>query len=264
MVHQLIGECLLRLQSYELLMKAIVARHKLAAPAADLQQARENRAAKTRQKTMGVLVAEVMDSFLVPDGQQGKLDDCADAPSIAVLYQIGLSEEDFARIKAKHQNLVQMRNSLVHHFLEQHDLQTEDGCREAERALGDAKEHIIAAYKQLQGWARDLQKAQAFLREQLESPELREALIHGHVPWPMARIAHALQDAAIALGGGDWVPLAAALEWVAANYPDEQPQAYGCTTWQQVVHECGRFDLQTRKVEGRRTRWYRPRPSQLE
>ncbi len=72
-------------------------------------------------------------------------------------------------------------------------------------------------------------------------------------------ITQALHEAAIELARGDWAPVDTATCWIKKRYPEEQPEGYGCKSWRQVIHETGRFDLQVRKVDGRRQAWYRPR-----
>ena len=132
-VEHLFGQCLLRLQSYELLMKSIVAGHQLSGPTTSIKEAQANRAAETGRKTMGSLVNALMGSFLVPEGQEEIRKDREDAPSLAWNVVIALPPEEFARIEAEHRDLVLLRNTLVHHFLEQHNLRTADGCQAAQQ-----------------------------------------------------------------------------------------------------------------------------------
>lgn len=128
-VEHLFGQCLLHLQTNEFLMKSIVAGHQFSAAITGIEEARADRAAETGRKTMGSLVNEMMGSFLMSEGQEGmRQDDQGDAPFIAFKFNIAFPAEEFARIEAEHRDLVLLRNTLVHHFLEQHDLQTVDAC----------------------------------------------------------------------------------------------------------------------------------------
>lgn len=262
MVEQLYGRCILRLQSYELLMKEIVAGHQLSAPMADLEKAQSRRRAATGQKTLGSVVGEMMDSLLVPEGRQGRgddEDDTRDDPSIDFKLQIVFPPEEFARIEAEQRELFRLRNSLVHNFLEQHNLRTADGCITAQKALTQALDHVGRAYGELRSWARDLEQTKKAFVALLASPEIRDAFVHDRVPWRISTIALALKQAAMELAGGDWLMVATATDWVAKHYPEEKPAEYGCRSWRQVIHETGMFDLEVRKADGRTQAWFRPR-----
>lgn len=262
MVEQLYGRCILRLQSYELLMKEIVAGHQLSAPMADLEKAQSRRRAATGQKTLGSVVGEMMDSVLVPEGRQGRgddEDDTRDDPSIDFKLQIVFPPEEFARIEAAQRELVRLRNDLVHSFLEQHNLRTADGCITAQKALTQALDHVARAYAELRSWARDQEQARNAFAEFLTSPDIRDSIVQNHVQWRISTIALALKEAAMELAGGDWLMVATATDWIAKHYPEEKPTGYGCRTWRQVIHETGMFDLKVCKADGRRQAWYRPR-----
>jgi len=56
--------------------------------------------------------------------------------------QLSLSAEDYDRTQGDLRELVQLRNNLVHHFIDQHDLWSIDGCRAAHDALVAACERI--------------------------------------------------------------------------------------------------------------------------
>lgn len=259
-VDKLFGRCILRLQFYELLMKAIVAEHQLSAPITDLEKARDRRRAETGQKTLGTVVSQIMDSVLVPEGLRGRDEgEAGDAPSINFKLQIVIHPEEFARIEAEQRDLVRLRNSLVHCFLEQHDLRTADGCLTAQHALTQALDQVDRAYEQLRSWASAMDEARKAFGEHLASPEIRDFIVQNRVPWRISIIALALKEAAMELAGGDWVMVATATDWVAKRFPEEKPAGYGCRSWQQVIHETGMFDLQLRNVDGRRQSWFRPR-----
>lgn len=66
-VQRLLGRCLLRLQQYERLIKAIVAHHDIAGPAHALESIRAERIADTATKTLGTLVGYFVGSYVVTD-----------------------------------------------------------------------------------------------------------------------------------------------------------------------------------------------------
>ena len=258
-VEHLLGQCLLRLQFNELLMKSMMARHQLSAPMTGIKEVQANRAAETGRKTMGSLVKEMIGSFIVPEEPQGMLKDREDAHSIAWKFSIAIPTEEFAGIEAEHRDLLMLRNTLVHHFLEQHNLRTTDGCRAAQETLTNTLNRITRAYEELRCWAEDMGRSCQVIADHLASPDLQNFLVHRRIPWHIATITQALHEAATELARGDWAPVDTATCWIKERYPEEQPEGYGCKSWRQVIHETGRFDLQVRKVDGRRQAWYRPR-----
>ena len=62
-VQRLLGRCLLRLQQYEHLIKALVGHHEIEGPAHALESIRAARVADTASKTLGTLVG----NLLTPD-----------------------------------------------------------------------------------------------------------------------------------------------------------------------------------------------------
>lgn len=258
-VERLFGQCLLRLQAFEIMTKSIVAGHRFSAPIALLEVAKANRAVETQRKTLGSLVGEMMGSFLVPEGQEALREEREDAPSVAFIQQLVFPAEDYARIEADHRELVTLRNTLVHHFLDQHDLCTADGCLVAQQTLTAALEQIHRANDNLRGWTLEMEMARKIIADHLASPQICDLFVHGSVPWPIAKITEALLEAATELATGDWAPVDAATVWINERYPEEQPEGYGCRSWRQVIHETGLFDLQIRKADGRRRSWYRAR-----
>lgn len=195
-VERIFGQCLLRLQTFEMMTKSLVAGHRFSAPNAHLEVAKASRAAETQRKTLGSSVGDMMGSFLVPEGQEGLREEREDAPSVAFMQQIVFPAEDYARIEADHRELVTLRNTLVHHFLDQHDLRTADGCLVAQQTLTTALEQIHRAYDNLRRWTVEMEMARKTIAEHLASPEIRDFFVHGRVPWPTTKISEALLEAA--------------------------------------------------------------------
>lgn len=260
-VEHLFGQCLLRFQSYELLMKAIVAGHRVSGSTAQSKEVLTRHVDDTRRKTMGLLVGDMMGSFLVPEGGEGLPEETIESSgsSFAMLLQIVLPSGEFARIETEHRALVALRNSLVHHFLEEHDLRSEVGCHSARQALVVALDHVNRAHSDLRGFALELDASRKAMTEILTTSEVREWIASGRPPWPATAIVQALRHASTALESCGWTSVDAAAEWITACYPDESPKGYGCRTWRQVIHDSGLFELQLRKADGRRHAWYRPR-----
>ena len=266
-VQRLLGRCLLRLQQYERLMKAIVAHHEISGPAHSLEAIRAARIEDAATKTLGTLVGQLFGSYVVTDGNGGEERDDdlpGDVISFRTRVQLSLSAQDYANTQADLKDLVSLRNTLVHHFIDQHDLWTVDGCRVAQDELGSAYTRIDQHFEQLRGWAEHMDQARRLAAEFVQSDVFHDLVVNGIAPdgtvdWPAAGIVRALREAAAQLAVEGWTPIAAAGRWIADRHPEQLPAKYGCSSWRQVVHECRLFELRYREVEGPRAAWYRPR-----
>lgn len=267
-VQRLLGRCLLRLQQYERLMKAIVAHHDISGPAHALEEIRAARVDDASTKTLGILVGRLFGSYVVTEGADTAADDTADepvdVPHVAMRMQLILSPEDYVRTQSDLKELVRLRNNLVHHFIDQHDLWSVDGCMTARDALVAACERIGKHFEQLQGWAEHMNQARRLSAEFTQSDAFRDLIVNGIFPdgtvdWPAAGIVSALREAANELAVDGWTPVAAAGRWITERSPEQQPSKYGCASWRQVLHESRLFELRYRDVDGQRAAWYRVR-----
>lgn len=262
-VQQRLGQCVVQLQAYEGLLKAILAAYEVSGTAKGL--ASEARAPKAAYKTLGGLVGQLMGSFLTAEVQASVPESepkPADGPaSLRVRIQIGIPADEFARIESDLKDFVCLRNELIHHFLERHDLETIDGCRLAEGALIADLRRIERHFDDLSQWTQDLIQTRQHAAELLGSDMVRDILVSGKAPWPLTPIVAALREAAAELAVDGWAPVVEASELLLARYPDELPANYGCRSWRQVLHESGVFELRYREVDGHRTAWYRQKMS---
>lgn len=269
-VQRMLGRCLLRLQQYERLMKAIVAHHDISGPAHSLEAIRAARIEDTATKTLGTLVGQLFGSYVVTkDDDAGEHD--PDLPDDVISFrtrvQLSLSAEDYGKTQTGLKELVSLRNALVHHFIDQHDLWTVDGCRTAQDALSAAYTRIDQHFEQLRGWAEHMDQARLLMAEFVQSEEFHDLVVNGIAPdgavdWASAGIVRALREAAAELAQEEgWTPVAAAGRWISAQHPEQLPAKYGCSSWRQVVHESRLFEIRYREVDGQRAAWYRARPT---
>jgi hypothetical protein len=269
-VQRLLGRCLLRLQQYERLMKAIAAHHEIAGPAHELKKVRAAHIDDASTKTLGNLVGQLFGSCVVTEGTGTAADPLANEPDdvvcVAMRMHLELSAEDYDRTQRGLKELVLLRNKLVHHFIDQHDLWSTDGCLTARDALVSAYERIDAHFEQLRGWAENMAQARRQYAEFVQSDAFEDWLVNGIAPdgkvnWPAAGIVRALREAENELAVDGWTPVAAAARWIMERSPEQQPNKYGCASWRQVVHESRLFELRYRDVDGRRAASYRAYPS---
>lgn len=270
-VQRLLGRCLLCLQQYERLIKALVAHHEIDGPVDALESSRAKRIANVAGKTLGNLVSQLLGSYLVSEeadtSDEITARTASDTVSFGMRMQLSMSADDYARIESGLKELVQLRNSLVHHFMDQHDLWSLEGCQGAHDALLAACSRIDQHFEQLRGWAVQMDQVRKLMAEFVLSNAGYDLIVNGIAPdgtvhWPAAGIVHELRNAARELAVDGWTPVAVAGRWIADRDPEQQPAKYGCSSWRQVVHESRQFELRYRDIDGQRAAYYRPKDEQ--
>jgi len=268
-VQRLIGRCMLRIQQYEKLMKALLADHELAGAADALEAQRSARAEKFSDKSLGQLVEALFKAYVVPEGFEKELLPDGKAPSdqisMAFAFRRSMPLEHWNETKAAVEDLVALRNDLVHHFIERFDLWTDDGCADAKFYLEEAYRRVDGHYSELAAWAKGEEEARGQFLQFVQSPAFQDMLVNGIAPdgsfdWPSTGIVRILRDAGNLHGVDGWVRLNDALAWIAETHEEQRPEKYGCRTWAQVLHESRQFDLQYRAdAVGSKVAWYRER-----
>ncbi len=262
-IQRLFGQCLLLLQAYEGAMKAILANHDISWSDQTLDKVQDSRVANLGGKTLGTLVNHLLETFLTNDVKARSAKALPDPPengpgcSIRARFQLGLLNDDLARVENGLRELVLLRNKLVHHFLEQHDLESLDGCQRADDALLVASGRIKSHYDELRQWAEELERIRLQAAEYFKSDASLDHFVGGVIPWRITMIVGALRGAATELAVDGWTPVAKADEWISAKYPEELPQNYGCRSWPQVLQESRYFEVSYRQTDGQRAAWYR-------
>ena len=269
-VQRLLGRCMLRLQQYERLIKAMVAHHKVSGPFHDLERAKATQIDEAARKTLGTLVGDLLGSYVVADEIDPPEVTTTNSPEnvnwFAMQMSLGLPDAEFVRVESDLREMVVLRNNLVHHFIDQHDLWSPDGCRAAQDALIMAYDRIDHHFGQLRDWAEDMDKIRHTMSEFLQSKEFEELFVNGIAPdgkvnWDASGIVSALREAFGALAVDGWAPVAAAGKWVAKRYPEQLPAKYGCLSWRQVVHNAPILELRYLEMDGQRTACYREKDS---
>lgn len=269
-VQRLLGQCMLRVQQYEQLIKAMVAHSGVSGPILDLEGARAVQIDGTARKTLGTLVGDLLGTYVVAE-KNGPIEGAlinspGKANWFAMKTSVGLSDADFAQAENELGEMVGLRNNLVHHFIEQHDMSSVDGCRRAQDALVTAYSRIDQNLAQLREWAEDMKNVQHAMSEVVQLAEFTDFLVNGIAPdgtvdWSASGIAKALREAFRALATDGWAPVVEAGKWIAERYPEQLPAKYGCQSWRQVVHESPILELRYFEMHGQRTAYYREKES---
>ncbi|KUM38802.1 hypothetical protein AR540_13020 [Pseudomonas sp. EpS/L25] len=258
---------MLRLQQYERLLKAMVVNQQLAGPVPELESIRANRVASVASQTLGQLMNQLLGNYLVTEGTVCPAPELASesAFSMSMSVQLSLSATEHQRLREDLKALVQLRNTLVHHFLERHDLWSLTGCQQACAALTEADALVDRHLEQLKGWAKGMDEARSKLADFVNSEAAHDLIVDGLAPngqvvWPYAGCVQALRTAAQVLAVEGWTSVAAAGQWIVQHHPEQMPRRYGCSSWHQVIHESRLFETKRREVDGRFERCYRPTP----
>ena len=178
-VERLLGDCVLRLQYYELLMKTIVTDQQISGSVDVVEGVQLDRTADVSRNTLGTLVGQLLGSFLIkgePAATDDETEPAAGKAKFRIRLHIGFSAADFDRIANGLRELVALRNGLVHNFIAQHDLRSLDGCREAQAALIAARTRIKHHVDELRQWWDEMMDLRQRASEDLQRNDVRDAL----------------------------------------------------------------------------------------
>ena len=250
-VQRWLGRCLLTLQQYEKLLKAVL--HDMQVEAwhagnddagrAQFEQRRAFDQDALRTMTLGTLVKHFTGQFNALPGEQAELPD--DGPMhMRFRWSFERQPAEYDRLVAGLRELVDLRNLLVHHFIYQFDLQTVAGCEAAQQALEGHYSRVLAHWEELRGIARHLADAADHMVRWMQSPEFLATLSTGKLPLANAPIVQALCDTLASLApSGHLVSLREVEAKMRAQHPDHTPEHYGRSSWRQLIHDTGMFEL---------------------
>lgn len=258
-VQRRLGRCMLRLQQYERLLKAVLPSMAVAGPPEELQAVQDKQALRIRNRTLGALVGIFTDHHLTVAGADPQVvteEDASassrsfDAPWASIRFAIAMSPERHAQTKAGLAELVNLRNDLVHHLIERFNIFDEDGCRAASSYLDSCYERIDGHCQLLKTWTTTLSESKARISSLVQSKALDDAFVHGVNPdgsvcWPRSSIVECLRNAETACQADGWTPLEAAIRFILKEHREQTPSRYGCKTWRQVLRRSGQFELRS-------------------
>ncbi|MHC8362664.1 OST-HTH/LOTUS domain-containing protein [Pseudomonas sp. LS2P72] len=265
-VQRKLGRCLLRLQQYERQLKAIVAHGELSGPADRLPIIREQKVACVQNKTMGTLMGMLTENFLtppLPNEEESQTEaDVGEQIWLRYRYQLEMPAEHYEAMKADLKELVDLRNKLVHHFIERFDLWSESGCQAADGFLEESYDIINRHCLNLRSWAKTIDVARTEMASFIQSQAFEDVFdgirVDGSVNWPGSGICSCLREAETKLAEGGWTRLEAAIRWMGSAYPEQTPKRYGCSRWRHALHESRQFEIRKSKADNERTAvWYR-------
>ena len=177
------GRCVLCLQSYELLLKEVLAESKFAGSPDTLASNRAKRRDRVEKSTLGGLVTEFLGSTLFPNLPEPRTETETgpDRPTGWMEFRFGITmpDEEFARVEIALTALVKLRNRLVHTFLTEHDMQTVVGCTTAKDDLELALDQIAGHLTELLSWARVFDTTRQAYAKAMQSEEVMALIVSG-------------------------------------------------------------------------------------
>lgn len=261
-IQRQLGRCLMRLQQIELLVKALWADHEYECYAGEFMEVQAKRIASVSDKTLGSVVKALTGSYLAPDLGRDESDEASDDSAVdptrisfRFKSQISMSEDDYARTVSELDALVQMRNELVHHFIQRFDMWSDAGCDAALAYLEECNQQVEMQRQRMLGWSKAHQEAKEVHAAFLQSEEGLRFITYGIFPdgtvdWASTPIVYALCQAEVSLAKDGWTSLNEAVRWMASKYPDKKPEQYGCSRWRHLLHESRLFEIRRMPSNG--------------
>ncbi|WP_143054468.1 OST-HTH/LOTUS domain-containing protein [Massilia timonae] len=200
---------------------------------------------------LGNLVGALTKTFLTTETVDDKdLDvqaDIGDTAWVTLRTQVVLDAQRYQEAKAALKELVTLRNELIHHFIEQHDLKSDEGSKKAEAYLEHSYIRIEGHLLMLRAWTSALVHAHTVMASVVQD-SVFEDLIDGIAPdgsiaWTRSGIVQALREAEELLAVRGWTPLSNAIAWIGHAAPTHFPKRYHCSSWRQVLHESKQFEV---------------------
>ncbi|WP_431274336.1 OST-HTH/LOTUS domain-containing protein [Variovorax ureilyticus] len=259
-VQRKLGRCLIRLQQYEQLMKALATHCQLAGPMDELEASKQKRAETVSRMTLGQLVNELSDTYLdVDPAARGANEvdwEAGDDKRIWFRAEVKLTlePEEFEKVVAGLKALVDLRNQLVHHLLGSFNLWDEEGCRAADAHLTESYSVIDRHYAELRDWAFRMDESRKMSAQFMASSAYADFVLfgihpNGTVEWPCSGIVRHLRTAETTLAKAGWVDLAEAIGHIVKIHPEHTPKRYGCSSWRHVLHECREFEVRRERSD---------------
>ena len=171
-----IGRNVVNLQRFERMLKLIIVRSNVQGYASELAKIHQDRTKETSHRTLGLLVKEFLDTVYSTDDpfSEGPAD-ALNEIWISHAFRVQANADSISKRERELREVVEERNSLIHHWLAEVDFDSIDECQELISRLDAQDDRLKPHYESLMRELGDMQAAQNELRRLLEA-ELRESL----------------------------------------------------------------------------------------
>jgi hypothetical protein len=279
-VQRKLGRCMIRIQQFELLMKAMLSSMAAEGTVEQLELALKKTAADVNGKSLGNLLTDYFFAgYLVnADSVREKLDPAeevepsspeaaavdAGRPYFKYRFQIQMEPHELEREKAALIKFRNLRNDIVHHLLDKFNLGEALSCQAALAYLDESYEAIDEHFIRLKGWASSMNTTREASIAFMQSNAYLDFLVNGINPdgtvdWPASGVVKALRAAEAACATNGWTLLDSAIAWLRTDHADQTPAKYQCKTWKQVLERSKQFEIRaaTDSVSNRGQTWFR-------
>lgn len=279
-VQRKLGRCMIRIQQFELLMKAMLSSMAAEGTVEQLELALKKTAADVNGKSLGNLLTNYFfaDYLVNADSVREKLDPAeevepsspeaaavdAGRPYFKYRFQIQMEPDDLEREKAALIKFRNLRNDIVHHLLDKFNLGEALSCQAALAYLDESYEAIDEHFIRLKGWASSMNTIREASIAFMRSNAYLDFLVNGINPdgtvdWPASGVVKALRAAEAACAINGWTLLDSAIAWLRTDHADQTPAKYQCKTWKQVLERSKQFEIRaaTDSVSNRGQTWFR-------
>ena len=253
-VQRKLGRCMLRIQQYELLTKAVLVDHDQSGTIENWEARRQARVEKFAKKTLGQLVEWMKESYLIfgaEERESAESNPPEGSNQIWFAFRGGMQKElgSYQSTVAAMQELVGLRNELVHHLLENFNLWTLQGCAAADAHLETSYELIDRHMVELGEWARHMQEAREITAKFMASKEFLDMVLAqpSSEATPLdhhSTVVERLREAEAFLAVDGWALLNDAIDFIGRMDSEETPTRYACKNWREVLRRSGVFEYQ--------------------
>lgn len=185
-VQRHLGRCLIRIQQFELMAKALAAHADLAGTALELAAIQKKRIDKASTANLGTLVkgegtafTNLRNLFSADEEEPDALDETKvpqDKVSFSARFRIQVPPEAKAEKLREWDTLVAQRNRLVHHFIDDFNIFSDEGCTQALQHLQESYAEIDRQALELQELLKSLDHARQLQAAFIQSPEFWQAI----------------------------------------------------------------------------------------
>lgn len=271
-LHCKFGLCVLRLQRYEHLAKAVLGGAVVETHGQTIARPNETRAGPIAKKTLGPvmedLVKGVIKSDAAPDDPDDEIAGDLNLIKIRTRFTRVLPADAHEKFKHRTESFVDMRNELVHHFLQRFDLTSDGGYQAAMAHLDRCLQSVDAELLELEGLAKDMQQMISLQTQILSQMDIMEIFAREFPEGspddfgPEHELIRWLKQAECMAREDGWTSLAVAASYIHAQSPDLRLKDHKVAKWSKVLDRSRVFEKQVEFAEGTAipTRWYRSPP----
>lgn len=171
-----IGRNVVNLQRFERMLKLIIVRSNVSGYASQLAKLHQDKTKETNYKTLGSLVKEFLNTvYSTDDTFNDRPADALNEIWMSLGFRIQSNADSIRKRELELREVVEERNSLIHHWLAEVDFDSVDECRELSSRLDAQDDRLKPHYESLMRQIGHLQTAQEDLQRLVEQ-ELRTIL----------------------------------------------------------------------------------------